>query len=91
MMALDDLFLEAEKHPDYIAEGVALRIMEEACELMEEQGITRSELAARMGVSRARINQIMGAPPSLTLRQVAQLAIALGTEPHACLLPTRRR
>lgn len=77
--------LALQHDPDYIAGDLAVGLMEEACELMENQGISRSQLAARMGVTRARVTQLFNAPPNLTLRSMAQLAIALGTKPHVSL------
>jgi ribosome-binding protein aMBF1 (putative translation factor) len=69
-----------EDDPDFIAEGLALGVTEEAAEIMERQGISRAELAARMGVSRAYVTQLLNARPNLTLRSLAQLAIALQTK-----------
>jgi transcriptional regulator with XRE-family HTH domain len=62
--------------------------MEEASRMMAEQDISRSDLAARMGVTRARVTQLFNAPPNLTLRSIAQLALALRSTPHASLFPT---
>ncbi len=85
---LNDLIEKFEDDPDFIAEGIAISLMEEACELMEDQGISRSKLAERMGVDRARVTRMFNAAPNLTLRSIAQLAVALGTRPHASLLAT---
>lgn len=45
--------------------------------LMTERGITRADLAARMGVSPGRVSQILGGSENLTLRTLASLAAAL--------------
>ena len=71
--------------PDYVAESLALDVTEEAVQLMEEQGLSRADLAARMNVSRAYVTQVLNARPNLTLRSVAQLAIALGARPSVHL------
>ena len=84
---LDQFLPELEGDPDYVAEYLALRIVEEATELMEQKGISRSQLASLMGVSKAYVTRILNAPPNLTLRSIAALALALGTRPHASLLP----
>ncbi|MGI8550611.1 MAG: hypothetical protein ACR2PL_07430, partial [Dehalococcoidia bacterium] len=47
-----------------------------------------SQLASSMGVSRAYISRMFGAPPNLTLRSVAQLAIALGMTPKLIFAAT---
>ncbi len=52
---------------------------------METKGLNRSQLASLMGVSRAHITKMLNAPPNLTLRTIAQIAIALDTKPHVSL------
>lgn len=44
---------------------------------MREHGLTRADLAARMGVSPGRVSQILGGGENLTLRTLAALAAAL--------------
>lgn len=44
---------------------------------MRERGLTRADLAARMGVSPGRVSQILGGGENLTLRTLAALAAAL--------------
>ena len=73
------------RDPDYIAEGLALSVTEEALGLMEQKNISRSQLAARMNVSRAYVTRLFNAPPNLTLRSIAQLAVAIGATPHLSL------
>jgi hypothetical protein len=78
---------EFERDPDYVAEALALQVVEQALKLMNEQGISRSEMASLMGVSRAYISKLFNAPPNMTLRSIAQLALALDARPHAGLHP----
>jgi len=44
---------------------------------MREGGISRADLAARMGVSPGRVSQILGGGENLTLRTLAAMATAL--------------
>ena len=44
---------------------------------MRERGLTRAELAERMGVSPGRVSQILGGGENLTLRTLAALSAAL--------------
>ena len=44
---------------------------------MRERGLTRADLAARMGVSPGRVSQILGCGENLTLRTLAALSTAL--------------
>jgi transcriptional regulator with XRE-family HTH domain len=44
---------------------------------MREQGLTRADLAGRMGVSPGRVSQVLSGGENLTLRTLATLAAAL--------------
>src|ERR1700691_559500 len=44
---------------------------------LRERGLTRADLAARMGVSPGRVSQILGGGENLTLRTLAALSTAL--------------
>ena len=44
---------------------------------MRERGLTRADLAARMGVSPGRVSQVLGGGENLTLRTLAALSTAL--------------
>jgi transcriptional regulator with XRE-family HTH domain len=44
---------------------------------MRESGLTRADLATRMGVSPGRVSQILGGGENLTLRTLAALSTAL--------------
>ena len=74
---LDHALREYESDPEFLAEASAFEIMERASQLMEPGRLSRSELAERMGVSRAYVTRLFKAPPNLTLRTVWQLALAL--------------
>ena len=69
---------EFSEDPDYIAEAIALRLVEQLLELMEQKGIAQADLARLMNVSPAYVSRILSAPPNLTLRSISQLALAIG-------------
>ena len=46
--------------------------------LMEAKGITRSELAARLGVPRSRVTRLLGAESNMTVATLARVCEALG-------------
>ncbi len=50
------------------------------CREMEAQGITRRELAARLGVSPQYVTKFLNTPSNTTLLQVVRFAHALGLE-----------
>src|SRR3989304_3095161 len=51
-----------ERDAGYIAEGLALRLIEQAIRIMADKGISRSDLASLMGVSRVHITRMFNAP-----------------------------
>src|SRR4051812_34858985 len=71
---------EAEKSVDYWAEGPIVQFTEDICGLMEEQGISRAELARRLGTSRAYITKIMSGNASFSLNMMVKVAMAVGGE-----------
>jgi DNA-binding phage protein len=73
--------------PDFVAETMAMKFAERALQLMEERGISRSQLASRMGVSRAYVTRIFDSPPNLTLRSIAAVSLALGAQPALYIEP----
>jgi transcriptional regulator with XRE-family HTH domain len=56
---------------------------------MRERGLTRADLAARMGVSPGRVSQILGGGENLTLRTLAALSTALDARFEVDLNPLK--
>jgi transcriptional regulator with XRE-family HTH domain len=56
------------------------KLTNEIVVLMREYGITRADLAGRMGVSPGRISQVLSGGENLTVRTLASLATALDAE-----------
>ena len=75
-MLLKELLKEFKNDPDYIYEGLKYDLSEQLYELMKEKGITKKELAKRMGVSPAYVSKIFGAD-NISLRTVAKILAAL--------------
>lgn len=75
--------------PEAIAERALLVTAESICRAMEEQGLTRTELARRMGVSRQYVTRFLNAPANTTLETIARFAGAVGLEPQLTLRPHR--
>ena len=78
--SFDDLYREAETHDDYWLAGVVQAFTEEVFRRMEEQKISRAELARRMGTSPAYVTKILRGNANFTLASMVKLARALGTE-----------
>ncbi len=59
-------------------EALALDATELIIELMEKQGVNKTELAGRVGKSKAFVTQILGGSRNMTLHTLADVAFALG-------------
>jgi transcriptional regulator with XRE-family HTH domain len=75
---LEQKLIEWDLDPEYIVEGVLIAATERICELMERHGISRSELARRLGKSRAYVTRLLNGQPNMTLKTLTQIAVALG-------------
>jgi transcriptional regulator with XRE-family HTH domain len=76
---------EYEHDPEFIADGLASDVIEDALRLLQEKNHTQTWLAGEMGVSRAHVSRLFNAPPNLTLLSFARLAVALGVKPRVFL------
>lgn len=80
---LVDIYLEEYSNdPEFIAEGLAIDLMEDVARLQQIKGISRSDLAVLMNVSKAYVTKLLNSPPNLTLTTVARLGIALEAKPY---------
>jgi len=77
-------FSKQMKDPEFLKafarEGLIIDIQEEICRLMEENDVSRNELAKRMGKTKGFITQILNSGRNLTLRTVADVFTALEAE-----------
>jgi len=58
-------------------EKLAIDVFELLCKTMEEAGVSRAELAKRLGKSKAYVTQVLNAHSNVTLRTLADLFFAL--------------
>lgn len=63
-------------------ERVLLEVSELACELLEEEGLSRVDLADRLGKGRSFVTQILQGTRNLTLRTMSDIFTALGYAFH---------
>lgn len=68
---------DAETQIDEEMLALVTRLTNEISWYMRERGLTRADLAARMGVSPGRVSQILSGGENLTLRTLAALSTAL--------------
>jgi transcriptional regulator with XRE-family HTH domain len=67
----------AEERIDEEMHDLVTQLTNEITWHMKERGLSRADLAARMGVSPGRVSQILGGGENLTLRTLAALSCAL--------------
>lgn len=58
-------------------ERVIFEITERICELMEQQNISRKELADRLGKTKGYISQLLDGQTNMTLRTISDVYLAL--------------
>lgn len=84
-----DKLMEFENDPEFIAEELVLEIIASLNKAMNERGITRRELAARLGTSPSFVSEVLNGKPNLTLLTLCRFAEALGLYPSVKLTPKR--
>ena len=63
--------------PEYEFDKLAIEVGEQIVARMEERGMTQADVAREMGVSRARVSQILRGNDNLTLKSIVAVAVAL--------------
>ena len=73
---------------EYKLEGLELEVTERILQVMQEQGITRTELARRLGVSKAAVSKLLNDGSNMTLKRLLAVAEALNYELRISLAPS---
>lgn len=68
-------------------EDLLLEVTETLTQALDEAGMTRTELARRLGRTPGYVSQVFGGGRNLTLRTVADIAAALSMRPTLKLAP----
>ena len=55
-------------------------VTEAICEIMETEGVSRQELARRIGRTKGFVSQLLNGSRNMTLRTLAEIALALGQQ-----------
>ncbi len=72
---------------DYWVAGPVIEFTTDIGRLMDEQGVSRAELARRLGTSRAYVTKLLGGNANFTLETMTKVAMALGTVVHVHVAP----
>ncbi|MYE31510.1 MAG: helix-turn-helix transcriptional regulator [Chloroflexi bacterium] len=89
MVRLQDWIDEFQGDPDYEFAKAAIEVGEQIVARMEERGMTQADLAREMGVSRARVSQILRGNDNLTLKSIVAVAIGLDCRVELRLNPVQ--
>lgn len=81
---------EGAESPVYQTEKVILDFTERICEIMENQGTSRSELAARLGRSRAWVTKLLRGDHNMTIATMVSVMVALGYQMRLEMQPQAR-
>ena len=77
-MSFSDLIQEAKSRDDYWIEDAILQFTMRLHEQMQKQGISKTELASRIGTSQPYITRIRKGRDNLTIATMVKLARAVG-------------
>lgn len=78
---------QARKHPAYWSYLALLEFVDLVTGAMDAQGISGSELARRMGTSRAYVSKVLAGESNLTIATMGKIAFALGMRVTTTLQP----
>jgi transcriptional regulator with XRE-family HTH domain len=76
------MFEEALSSPEAWIDGPIVEFTEDLCRLMKEKNVSRSDLAKRIGTSRAYVTKLLGGNANFTLATMVKLAFALDGAVH---------
>ncbi|MEI6449812.1 MAG: helix-turn-helix transcriptional regulator [Actinomycetes bacterium] len=82
------IFDEAERHPEFHKELAILEFTEELWRVMQEKGVSGTELGRRIGSSQAYISRVLNGGANFTLGTMTKLAMGLGMELKMHLAPS---
>ena len=74
------LFLEENETPNTRAYTHALDLAYLFVDEMERQGLSKKELAEKMGIGQSRLSNLLNMQPNMTLETIAQFELALGVD-----------
>ena len=83
----DALFAHAESHDAFHVSAAKLRFTEDMLANMEKIRLSKSELAAKLGVKPAQISRLCSGRNNFTLETMVKIARALGCEFKSHLQP----
>ncbi len=72
---------DGENRRLYAQETLIVDVAENLLEMMEERGVSKADLAKKLGTSKAYVTQLFRGSRNITLRTLSDIALALNLEP----------
>ncbi len=69
---------ELREDPDFLTQGLLLEVNETICELMEDRGVNRAELARRLKWRRSAVTKMLQGNHNISIGRLMKVALALG-------------
>ena len=82
-----ELLSDREGQRLYFREDLIFEVTEAICKVMEEKGISKSELAEIAGVSKSNITQLLSGDQNMRLTTIADLLFALDARLEVTAVP----
>ena len=82
MNLLDQIAASPERMREFQRERLATEITELISRIMDDQGVSRAELASRLGKSRAYVTKMLRHGSNLTVHTIADVFTALSRTPR---------
>ncbi|GEM_PF-1009922 len=80
-----ELEIQAEEHKRiYASEELTFNVTEDILIQMEDKGVSKSELAEKLGKTKSHISQLLSGSRNMTLRTLADICFALDVKPTVC-------
>lgn len=84
---LGDLLVNLRNDPLFWAEDAKTDFTEEIVRLMEEQGVSKKELALRLGTSQSYITKVLNENVNFTIESMSKIALALDGKMEIQIIP----
>ena len=86
-----DFVSDPKRRRIYEREALAFEASELISRLMEEQQLSKTDLARLVGTSKSHVTQLLSGSRNMTVHTLADLAFALGHKVEIRSLPRRRK
>lgn len=82
-----ELLSDREGQKLYFREDLIFEVTEAICKVMEEKGVSKTELAELASVSKSNITQLLSGDQNMRLTTIADLLFALGARLEVAAVP----